>query len=162
VRGLQFIEVLDLLLQQMSDCGTEYMACGMKAGVKQTLLDINCLLNCFPVFEDGRWILEKAEVKHLSIGIHANCRDGESASRAFDHAYVGGLTASLGMEDGLLGHNDMAIVGILEELLTRFVQCIESVNSGHNSLKVVKTCVMLKGEICAGGHCISQRWLFRG
>jgi hypothetical protein len=37
----------------MSDCGTEYMACGVETGVEQTLLGINCLFNGFPVLEDG-------------------------------------------------------------------------------------------------------------
>jgi hypothetical protein len=54
-------------------------------------------------------------VKYLSIGIHTDCRDSKSASRAFKHTYVGWLAASLGVKYGLLGYHNIAVVGIFEE-----------------------------------------------
>lgn len=153
MRRLELVEPFHLLFQEMPHRRAEDVASRVQPRVQQTLLGVYRLFDRVSLGEDDGGLIKPTEVEDLALadGVHAHGCDRERSTRGTGHgALVGRLSASLGMENGLLCDDRIVFIGaLLEELAVGFFQGCERVDSPHDGLEIVELGIVLEGEKCA-------------
>lgn len=112
--------VLGLELGDVGDGGDEAtdreaddVAAVVDARMESARRPVRALQNRRSVFEDGIGRGEGAEVEDRAGGCTPNAGDGEDGVSGLggDGASVGGLSAALGVEDGLIRDDDVGLIG---------------------------------------------------